>query len=128
MFDSPLSQGNLTEKIIGCAYEVHRHLGSGFLEKVYENALYEELKSVGLKVDSQKEIKVFYKGRQVGNYIADLVVDGLVILELKAIEKIADIHEIQLKNYLKATSIEIGLLINFGSKVEIKRKYVCRMA
>ena len=119
-----LSHADLTEQIIGCVYEVYNNLGSGFLEKVYENALCLELAKQGLRVESQKEIIVSYKGSQVGQYFADLIVEGLVIIELKAVEKIADIHEIQLKNYLKATGIEIGLLINFGSKVEIKRKYV----
>ena len=115
---------NLTQQIIGCAYEVHNHLGSGFLEKVYENALAEELKSRGLNIIVQQDIMVMYKNKEVGNYIADIVVEGLVVLELKSVEHIANIHEIQLKNYLKATRIEIGLLINFGSKVEIKRKYI----
>ena len=115
---------NLTELIIGCAYEVHNHLGSGFLEKVYESALVLELKSRGVTVGTQSCIEVLYKGTIVGRYIADIIVDDKVIVELKAVEKTLDVHEIQLKNYLKATSIEVGLLINFASKVEVKRKYV----
>ena len=115
---------DLTERIIASAFEVHNVLGSGFLEKVYENALLAELKARGLKVESQREIKVLYKGESVGDYFADLIVEDKVILELKALEKINDIHEIQLKNYLRGTGIEIGLLINFGKTVEVKRKYV----
>ena len=114
----------LTERIICCAYEVHNVLGSGFLEKVYENALLEELQIRGIKADAQKPVSVHYKGKVVGEYVADIVVEESVILELKALEKLADIHEIQLKNYLKTTNIELGLLINFGRSVEVKRKYV----
>lgn len=119
-----LSHSNITEQVIGCAYEVYNNLGSGFLEKVYENALCIELKKQGLSVDPQKEISVSYKGTQVGHYFADLVVEGLVVVELKAVDKISAIHELQLKNYLKGIDLEVGLLINFGSKVEIRRKYV----
>jgi GxxExxY protein len=115
---------HVTEQIIGCAFEVHTVLGSGFLEKVYENALFEELKCCGLKVEAQKPIAVSYKGNVVGEYFADIVVEDTVILELKALEKLTDIHELQLKNYLKATGRELGLLINFGKSVEVKRKYV----
>lgn len=114
----------LTEQIISCAYEVHNVLGSGFLEKVYENALLEELKIRGIKAEAQKPISVTYKDRVVGEYLADLVIEDSIIIELKALEKLADIHEIQLKNYLKATKIELGLLINFGKSVEVKRKFV----
>ena len=119
-----LSHSDLTEQVIGCAYEVYNNLGSGFLEKVYENALCIELKKHGLNIETQKEIIVFYKGNQVGQYFADLVIEDLVVVELKAVDKIAAIHELQLKNYLKATELEVGLLINFGPKVEIRRKYV----
>jgi len=114
----------LTEKIIRCALEVHTVLGIGFLEKVYENALLNELRTQGLSAKSQELITVNYKGNVVGDYAADLIVDSKVIVELKAIEKLADIHELQLKNYLKATGIEVGLLINFGKSIEVKRKYV----
>ena len=103
---------------------VYNTLGSGFLEKVYENSLYTEIKGRGLAIESQTPIRVSYKGTVVGEYIADLVVEGKVIIELKTIERLADIHELQLKNYLKATNIEVGLLINFGKKLEIKRKFV----
>ncbi len=114
----------LTDQIINCAYEVHRVLGSGFLEKVYLNAMLEEIKSRSVKVAAQYSISVRYKGVIIGDYFADLVVEDVVIVELKALDKLLDIHELQLKNYLKATGIEVGLLINFGRSVEIKRKYV----
>jgi len=114
----------LTEQIISCAYEVHNVLGSGFLEKVYENALLHELASRGIKVEAQKPVSVSYKGRVVGKYCPDIVVEDSLIIELKAVERLTDIHEIQLKNYLKATTVELGLLINFGKSVEVKRKYV----
>jgi GxxExxY protein len=120
IYDNPY----LTEQIISCAYEVHNVLGSGFLEKVYENALLEELKARSIKAEAQRPISVNYKGTVAGEYFADLVVEDSIIIELKALEKLADIHEIQLKNYLKATNIELGLLINFGRSVEVKRKFV----
>ena len=115
---------DLTEQIINSAFEVHKVLGIGFLEKVYENALLEELQSRGLKAESQKPATVFYKNRIVGEYCVDILVEDSVILELKALERLNDIHELQLKNYLRATGIQLGLLINFGKSVEIKRKFV----
>ncbi len=114
---------DLTDKIICCSYNVHNILGAGFLEKVYENALYLELKTLGFNVEQQVPINVNYKGQLVGEYFADLLVDGKIILELKAVEALAPIHEIQLKNYLKGSRLELGLLINFGKSVEIKRKF-----
>ena len=111
-----------TEKIIECFYEVYNILGYGFLEKVYEYALYDELKRSGLNCERQKKIEVFYKGRQVGEYYADFLVEDKIILELKAAEALCEEHEFQLINYLKATDLEIGLLLNFGKKPEIKRK------
>jgi GxxExxY protein len=113
----------LTNKIICSSYNVHNILGAGFLEKVYENALCLELKSLGFTVEQQASIKIDYKGQLVGEYFADLLVDGKIILELKAVEALAPIHEIRLKNYLKGSRIELGLLINFGKSVEIKRKF-----
>jgi GxxExxY protein len=113
----------LTASIIGCAFKVHRTLGTGFLEKVYENALRLELESCGLKVEQQAAIKVWYAGRVVGDFCADLLVSGEVIVELKAMHNLGKEHEAQLVNYLNATDIEIGLLINFGSSVQVKRKY-----
>lgn len=113
----------LTQKIIGAAYQVHKSLGAGFLEKVYENALYIELEKIGLKVAQQYPINVFYKGILVGEFYADLYVDDTIILEIKAVENLLSIHETQLVNYLSAANTDIGLLINFGSSVTIKRKF-----
>ena len=113
----------LTNKIICSSYNVHNILGAGFLEKVYENALCLELKSLGFNVEQQAPIKVKYKGQLVGEYFADLLIDGKVIIELKAVDALTPIHEIQLKNYLKGSRLELGLLINFGKSVEVKRKF-----
>ncbi len=113
---------DLTNKIIHCFYNVYNQLGFGFLERVYENALMIELKDCGLKVENQKPVKVNYKGNNVGEYFADLVVDDKVIVELKATDSLCDEHEFQLINYLKATDIEIGLLLNFGKEPQIRRK------
>jgi GxxExxY protein len=112
----------ITSKIIQAFYKVYNTLGYGFLEKVYENAIRIEISKSGLHVEQQKNIKVYYDSEQVGDYYADLLVENLVIVELKAAETICDEHETQLLNYLKATDIEVGLLINFGKKAEIKRK------
>ncbi|MBP7077878.1 MAG: GxxExxY protein [Bacteroidales bacterium] len=112
----------LSSKIIECFYRVYNTLGYGFLEKVYENALKLELEKSGLMVDRQKPIKVFYNSIVVGEYFADLIVNNQIIIELKAAEAICEEHEFQLINYLKATKIEIGLLLNFGKKPEIRRK------
>lgn len=113
---------DLTEQIINAFYKVYNQLGYGFLEKVYENALAIELRKRGYKVEQQVTIKVYYDGVIVGEYKADLLVDGLVICELKATRKLAKEHEAQLLNYLKATPYEVGLLLNFGIKPEIKRR------
>lgn len=112
----------LTSKIIEAFYRVYNTLGFGFLEKVYENALKYELELMQLKVDKQKPIEVFYKEIKAGEYFADLIVENKVILELKAAESLIEEHELQLINYLKATEIEVGLLLNFGKKPEIRRK------
>ncbi|MCO5235759.1 MAG: GxxExxY protein [Chitinophagaceae bacterium] len=112
----------LTEKIIKAFYDVYNELGFGFLEKVYQNSLYLELRSRGFEVGAQKRIMVHYKGHEVGEYYADLIVNDVVILELKATEYIVPEFEFQLINYLKATSIEVGLLLNFGKKPEFRRK------
>ena len=119
---SKMKYQKLTENIIKAAYTVHNILGYGFLEKVYQNALVIELAKRGIKADSEKPIKVFYEGQIVGDYVCDLIVDDKVILELKAVKELNDIHEVQLVNYLKATGVEVGLLINFGPSVKIKRK------
>ena len=112
----------LTHEIIKALYEVHKILGFGFLEQVYQNALYKELCYRGMKVECQKEILVHYKGETVGRYIADMLVENRVILELKAVQALRVEHEWQLINYLKATGLEVGLLLNFGHSAEFKRK------
>ncbi|MBK7147748.1 MAG: GxxExxY protein [Bacteroidetes bacterium] len=112
----------ITELIIGSFFKVYNSLGYGFLEKVYENAMLEELKRDGLKVEAQHPIKVFYQDKEVGSYYADLLVEGKVIVELKAAEYIAEEHEAQLLNYLRATDIEVGLLLNFGKEARFKKK------
>jgi len=108
--------GEITEKIIGAAFEVHGVLGYGFLEKVYENALLAELCKREVKAEAQKTIKVKYKDVIVGDYVADLVVEDKVIVELKAEDEYNKVHEAQLLNSLKATASKVGLLINFGRK------------
>ena len=113
---------DLTERIIKVFYQVYNTLGYGFLEKVYERAMMIELEDEGLSARNQEPVKVRYKGRLVGDYHADVVVQGAVILELKAAEFVAEEHEFQLINYLKATEIEVGLLLNFGKRPEIRRK------
>jgi GxxExxY protein len=112
----------LTEKIIGAAFEVHRELGAGFLEKVYEAALLRELTARSVPAAQQAQIEVPYKGHTVGVYFADLLVDGRVICEIKAVAALSAEHEAQLLNYLRATGIKVGLLLNFGRpKLQIKR-------
>lgn len=112
----------ITEAIIGCAYTVMSTLGCGFLEKVYENALFHELSKCSLTVQQQHPIKVHYDGIEVGDYVADLLVEHQVLIELKAIKAIDDIHRAQCINYLKATGHTVCLLINFGSpKLEVRR-------
>lgn len=112
----------ITDQILQSFYKVYNKLGYGFLEKVYENALIIELNECGLKCEAQLPISVYYNNQRVGNYFADLIVEDLIIIELKAAESIDEAHEIQLINYLKATKIEVDLLLNFGKKPEIKRK------
>jgi len=114
----------ITEKIIGCAYQVHNQIGFGFLESVYEKCMLIEMKNAGLKAVNQQPVKVFYDGEIVGDFIADIIVEDQIILELKSVRHIAAVHEQQLVNYLTATHKDIGLIINFGEKkVEIKRKF-----
>jgi GxxExxY protein len=112
----------LTDVIIKTFYEVYNELGYGFLEKVYQNSLYLELKNKGYKVEAQKRINVYYKGTEVGEYYADLIVENTIILELKAADCIVKDFENQILNYLRATDCEVGLLLNFGKKPEFKRK------
>ena len=112
----------LTREIIGAAFEVYRELGSGFLEKVYEAALVQELEGRSLRAVPQAEINVQYKGRTVGFFYADILVDDKVLCEIKAGESLLPAHEAQLSNYLKATGSKVGLLLNFGPRrVEVKR-------
>lgn len=111
----------LTDEILHWFYQVHYKLGFGFLEKVYKNALFLELTNAGLKCETEKPINVYYNGKVVGVFYADIVVDGKVILELKAVDAICKEHEYQLINYLKACDSEVGLLLNFGKKAEVKR-------
>jgi GxxExxY protein len=118
-----MEEDTLTQKIIGCAYRVHNILGHGFMEKVYENALFIELHKQGLEVKQQIPINVYFEGEVVGDYFADLLVENKVIIELKAVQNLCREHEVQLVNYLTATEIDVGLLINFGlESVQIKRK------
>ena len=117
-----LQYGDVTEAIIQAYYHVYNSLGYGFLEKVYENALKVALTKQGFQVSQQVPIDVYFDGEQVGSYFADLVVNGVVIVEIKAAEILCSEHEAQLVNYLNATTIEVGLLLNFGEKPEFKRK------
>ena len=112
----------ITSKIIKAFYTVYNSLGYGFLEQIYENAMVIELREMGLNVKQQSPIKVRYHGQVVGEYFADLIVEGKVIVELKAAKKIIPAHEAQLLNYLKATPQEVGLLLNFGPEATKKRK------
>jgi GxxExxY protein len=112
---------SITDAILKAYYNVYNELGSGFLEKVYQNSMYFELKSLGLKVEAQKQIKVYFKNQLVGDFYSDLLVEDKVIVELKATEFLMDIHTAQIMNYLKATPIEVGMLLNFGEEPEFKR-------
>ena len=111
-----------TDRILSAFYEVYNALGYGFLERVYQNALYQELNRKCFTCEAQKQIKVYYKGKEVGEYFADILVDKCIILELKACDRLCKEHELQLINYLKATDIELGLLLNFGEKPQVRRK------
>jgi len=112
----------LSEQVIAAAYDVHNELGPGFLEKVYQNALAVELKDRGVQCSVEVPLKVGYKEQIVGEYVADLVIDGKIIVEIKAVTSLNNSHEVQLVNYLKATGIKLGLLINFGKSVEVRRR------
>ena len=120
--NADMNINDLTYQINGAIFEVSRTLGAGFLEKVYENALMIELRERGLKAESQVPIKVYYKKEAVGEYFADILVEDRIIIELKAVENLSKLHEAQILNYLKATGIQVGLLVNFKHpKAEIKR-------
>ncbi len=112
----------ITSKILGVFYEVHNELGYGFSEKVYENAMAIRLRKAGLDVQQQVPIPVLFDGQVVGQYVADLLANDVVLLELKAVRNILPEHEAQLLNYLKATRVEVGLLLNFGPQATFKRK------
>ncbi|MBU4419741.1 MAG: GxxExxY protein [Proteobacteria bacterium] len=113
----------VTETIIGCAYRVYNKMGFGFLESVYEKCLLIELHKSGLDTESQKPITVYYEGEIVGEFVADIIVNDSIIIELKSVRRIIKAHEVQLVNYLVATGKAVGLILNFGErKVEIKRK------
>ena len=109
-----LFEQDLSDKVLGCAFEVYNTLGNGFLEKIYEEALLIELESNNIKAESQKEIKIYYKSELVGEYYADIVVEDKIILELKSCVNINDAHIAQLINYLTATGIKVGYILNFG--------------
>jgi GxxExxY protein len=121
----PIFQGKhseLSDKIIKVFYEIHNELGYGFSEKIYQKAFGIALRQIGLKVDEQVPIKVYFRGQEVGEYFADMIVNDLILLELKAVAHIIEEHEAQLLNYLKSTQIEVGYLMNFGKSAEFKRK------
>jgi GxxExxY protein len=119
-----LLEGELTEKILGSAFKVLNTLGSGFLEKIYENALVLELRRLEIEVEQQKPLKVHYEGVVVGEYLADLIVGGRVIVECKAVSHLDPAHEAQLLNYLKAMNLRVGLLFNFGRPKLQYRRFV----
>jgi GxxExxY protein len=120
--DKNYIHSELTDKIIGCAYDVYNQLGFGFMEKVYENAMMIKLPQKGLEVVQQALIKVYFEDKLVGEYFADILVNNKVILEFKAVSSLSKAHEVQLVNYLKATGIKVGLVINFGEKLKIVRR------
>ena len=118
-----MEYSELTKTIIKCAYTVYNKMGFGFLESVYEKCMLIELNKAGLDAESQKPLKVYYDGKIVGEFIADITVNNTIILELKSVSRIIKAHEVQLVNYLVATGKPIGLLINFGERrVDVKRK------
>jgi len=122
--EEPYPEQELTEKILAAAFKVQNTLGCGFLEKVYENALMVELSRSGMRQAQQKSLQVKYEGAVVGEYQADLIVEGRVIVECKAVSQIDPVHEEQLLNYLKATGIRVGLLLNFGRPRLQYRRFV----
>ena len=119
-----MEKEDITHKVIGCAYQVYKNLGFGFLESVYRKAMVIEIEASGLQVQQERPLKVCYKDQVVGDFFADLLVEDELIVELKSVERLGKVHEAQLVNYLVATGLEVGLLINFGSTcVDVKRKY-----
>jgi GxxExxY protein len=118
-----MEDDDLTRIIIGCAYKVHNALGTGFVEKVYENSLRVELSKNGFSIKQQQALQVWYEGHEVGEFFPDLWVNDRIIVEVKAVLTLAKEHEVQLVNYLTATGVNNGLLINFGPSVQVKRKF-----
>lgn len=116
----------ISKKVVHAAHLVHDELGFGFLEAVYGNALYKELCRMGIKCECQKTMDVFYKGDKVGHYIADMVIEDKIVVELKAVVDLRPEHEWQLINYLAASNMNLGLLINFGQSVKVKRKILTK--
>jgi GxxExxY protein len=119
--NTDLKHGKITDKIIGVFYDVYNELGHGFLESVYHRSLVLALQSVGLNVSSRVDIPVWFRGSEVGHFQADILVEQCVLLELKAARALESAHRAQLLNYLRATEIEVGLLLNFGEKPEVNR-------
>ena len=118
-----MQHAELTEKIIGCSYRVYNRMGHGFLESVYEKCLMIELSKAGLAAEAQEPVKVYYDGEVVGGFVADIIVEDTVILELKSVRRVVQAHEVQLVNYLVATGKPVALLLNFAERgVEVKRK------
>jgi GxxExxY protein len=123
MIENPnLKHADVTDRVISAFFKVYNTLNWGFLEKVYQNSMLIELKKTGLFIEPQKQLKVYYDYQEVGEYYADFLVAGCVIVELKSVEQLAPEHHAQLLNYLRATDIDVGLLLNFGPKAEVKRK------
>jgi GxxExxY protein len=120
--DTALAEAELTERVIGIFYAVYNELGHGFLESVYENALALALRETGIAVVQQAPLRVGFRGHTVGEFRADLLVDDRLIVEIKAVSRLAPVHEVQLVNYLKATGIRVGLLMNFGLHPQFKRR------
>jgi GxxExxY protein len=121
----PMFQGkhsDLSDKIIKVFYDIHNELGYGFSEKIYQKAFGIALRQIGLKVDEQVPIKVYFRGQEIGEYFADMIVNDVILLELKVVAHIIEEHEAQLLNYLKSTEIEVGYVMNFGKSAEFKRK------
>ncbi|HSW11762.1 MAG TPA: GxxExxY protein [Solimonas sp.] len=119
---SELVHREITEKVIKAFFDVHRELGHGFLESIYENALALVLQSEGLLVERQKPVTVSFRGQEIGEFRLDLVVGGFVVVEVKAVSTLNKAHEAQLLNYLKATGLHVGLVLNFGPKAEFSRR------
>ncbi|MGZ2371117.1 GxxExxY protein [Ancylomarina sp. YFZ004] len=113
----------LIKKVIGAAFKVHNTLGAGFLESIYEKAMMIELTKIGLAAQRQNRMSVIYNGETIGDFFADILVESILILELKTVDQFSKSHDRQLINYLVATGIDNGLLINFGESVEVRRKY-----